>query len=108
MFVKENPDRKKKFQTLETKPMQDESNFHKHFGYTFRCVTDRKVRGGDACILWMDTSHYVSKGDNSSNPSSFNYVNYKSPETGDCMCRVRNNYLPRSILYLPNISFSIT
>ena len=22
----------------------------------------------------------------------FNYVNYKNPETGDCMCRVRNNY----------------
>ena len=38
----------------------------------------------------------------------FNYVNYKSPETGDRMCRVRNNYLPRSILYLPNTSFSIT
>ena len=67
MFLKENLDRKKKFQTLETKTMQDESNFHEHFGYTLRCATGEKMRGGDACIPWMDAPHYVSNDDNSSN-----------------------------------------
>ena len=47
MFVKENPDRKKrkKFRTLQTKSIKDESNFHDYFGYTFRCATGWKVRG---------------------------------------------------------------
>ena len=67
--------------------MKDESNFHEYFGHTLRCTTGGKVKGGDACILWIDVPHYFSNDGN-----SFNYVNYKNPKTGDFMCRVRNNY----------------
>ena len=69
MFVKENLDRKKKkFQTLMTKPMQMRA--------TFMSTLDTpsgggKVREGDACILWMGAPHYVSNDSNSSNLSSF-------------------------------------
>ena len=71
LFVKENLDRKKKSWTLEIKQMQDESNFHEPFGHTLRCATGGKVKGGDACILWIDVPDYVSNDGNSSNQSSF-------------------------------------
>ena len=50
--------------------MQDEGNFHEHFGHTLRCTTDGKVRGGDVCILWIGAPDYVSN-DGHSNLSSF-------------------------------------
>ena len=47
--------------------MKDESNFHEYFGHTLRCTTGGKVKGGDACILWIDVPHYFSNDGNSCN-----------------------------------------
>ena len=71
--------------------MQDESNFHENFGYTLRCATGGKVRETPAFSGWMRLTMLVMMA---IVPIyvHFNYVNYKTPETADCMCRVRNNY----------------
>ena len=57
MFVKENPDKKNERNSKHLRLNQDESNFNEHFGYNLRCVTGRKVRRGDACILCMDSPY---------------------------------------------------